>query len=135
MMRDLIIISDKPITYDSIADLVKKEFKSYPLLCDTKDLIYMKKKCSGFELEFSPNDILSDPECMMDETVDRCPNKDAYLTNLNYTTPDIAKRIIRLIVNNFGNMWIQSDEDDDWFGTAQEFIDNYVYVERKSTLR
>ena len=22
-------------------------------------------------------------------------------------------------------MWIQSDEYDDWFGTAQEYIDNY----------
>ena len=33
-MKDLIIISDKPITYESISDLVKKEFKSYPLLND-----------------------------------------------------------------------------------------------------
>ena len=126
-MRDLIIISDKPITHDSIADLVKEEFKNYPVWSDTQDLLYIKKKCSGFEIEFSPNDILSDPECMMDETVDRCPNKNAYLTNLSYTTPNIAKRIIRLIINEFGNMWIQSDEDDDWFGTAQEFLDNYIY--------
>ena len=126
-MRDLIIISDKPITHDSIADLVKEEFKNYPVWSDTQDLLYIKKKCSGFEIEFSPNDILSDPECMMDETVDRCPNKNAYLTNLSYTTPNIAKRIIRLIINEFGNMWIQSDEDDDWFGTAQEFLDNYTY--------
>ena len=126
-MKDLIIISDKPITHDSIADLIKTEFKSYPLLNDDQDYMYMKKKCSGFEIEFSPNDILSDPECMMDETVDRCPNKNAYLTNVHYTTPEIAKRIIRLIINNFGNMWVQSDEDDDWFGTAQEFLDNYTY--------
>lgn len=134
-MRDLIIISDKPITYESIADIIKNEFKTYPLLNDSKDLIYMKKKCSGFELEFSPNDILCDPECMMDDTVDRCPNKNAYLTNLNYTTPDIAKRIIRLIEPLFGNMWIQSDEDDDWFGTAKEFIDSYVYISKNRPLR
>ena len=62
---------------------------------------------------------------MMDDTVDKCPNKEAYLTNLNYTSTDIAKRIIKLLIENYGNMWIQSDEDDDWFGTAQEFIDNY----------
>ncbi len=124
-MRDLIILTDEPITYESINQIIKKEFKSYPLLNDDTHLIYMKKKYSGFELELSPNDILSDPECMMDDTVDRCPNKEAFLTNLNYTSIPIAKRIIKLIINNYGNMWIQSDEADDWFGTAQEFLDNY----------
>ena len=118
-MRDLIILTDEPITYESINQIIKKEFRSYPLLNDSQKLIYMKKKYSGFELELSPNDILSDPECMMDDTVDRCPNKEAFLTNLNYTSIPIAKRIIKLIINNYGNMWIQSDEDDDWFGTAQ----------------
>ena len=124
-MRDLIILTDEPITYESINQIIKKEFKSYPLLNDSQKLIYMKKKYSGFELELSPNDISSDPECMMDDTVDRCPNKEAFLTNLNYTSIPIAKRIIKLIINNYGNMWIQSDEADDWFGTAQEFLDNY----------
>ena len=124
-MRDLIILTDEPITYESINQIIKKEFRSYPLLNDSQKLIYIKKKCSGFELELSPNDILSDPECMMDDTVDRCPNKEAFLTNLHYTSIPIAKRIIKLIINNYGNMWIQSDEADDWFGTAQEFLDNY----------
>ncbi len=124
-MRDLIILTDEPITYESINQIIKKEFKSYPLLNDDTHLIYIKKKYSGFELELSPNDILSDPECMMDDTVDRCPNKEAFLTNLSYTSIPIAKRIIKLIINNYGNMWIQSDEADDWFGTAQEFLDNY----------
>ena len=124
-MRDLIILTDEPITYESINKIIKKEFKSYPLLNDDTHLIYMKKKYSGFELELSPNDILSNPECMMDDTVDRCPNKEAFLTNLSYTSIPIAKRIIKLIINNYGNMWIQSDEADDWFGTAQEFLDNY----------
>ena len=98
------------------------------LLNDSKDLIYMKKKSSGFELEFSPNDILSNPDCMMDDTIDKCPNKNAYLTNLSYTTIDLAKRIIKLIEPLFGNMWIQSDEDDDWFGTAKEFLESYNYI-------
>ena len=124
-MRDLIILTDEPITYESINQIIKKEFKSYPLLNDSHNLIYIKKRCSEFKLELSPNDILSDPECMMDDTVDRCPNKEAFLTNLSYTSIPIAKRIIKLIINNYGNMWIQSDEADDWFGTAQEFLDNY----------
>ena len=124
-MKDLIIISDKPITYESISDLVKKEFKSYPLLNDSPDLIYMKKGNRGFELEFSPSDVLDDPECGMEATIDRCPNKKAYLTNLNYTNCEVAKRILNLIKDMFGEMYIQSDEYDDWFGTAQEYIDNY----------
>ncbi len=124
-MKDLIIITDKPITYESISDIVKNEFKSYPIWNDDQDLIYMKRGRKGFELEFSPNDVLDDPECEMDETVDRVPNKKAYLTNLHYTNCEIAKRILKLIKDMFGNMWIQSSEYDDWFGTAQEYIDNY----------
>ena len=124
-MKDLIILTDKPITYDSISAIIKAEFKNYQLLNDDTHLIYVKKRGSGFELELTPNDKLNDPNCMMDDTVDKCPNKEAFLTNLNYTSTDIAKRVIKLIIGYYGNMWIQSDEDDDWFGTAQEIIDNY----------
>ena len=88
-------------------------------------ILIMKDKDDGFELEFSPDDVLDNPKCMMDDTIDRCPNKKAYLTNLSYTNCESTKRIISAIKNLFGNMWIQSDEDDDWFGTAQEFLDNY----------
>ena len=127
-MKDLIIISDKPITYESISDLIKSEFKGYPILNDDVDLIYIKKRNRGFELEFSPNDVLDNPECYMEDIIDRFPNKKAYLTNLHYTNCEIAKRIINIIKDMFGNMWIQSDEYDDWFGTAQEYIDNYKDV-------
>lgn len=126
-MRDLIILTDKPITYESIIDVIRKKFKKYNFYRDDEDLIYIKKKSSGFELELTPNDILDDPNNMMDDTIERCPNKKAYLTNLNYSTLYIAKKVISLIINNYGSMWIQSDEDDDFFGTAQEFLDNYNY--------
>ena len=125
-MRDLIILSDKPITYETIIEIIRTNFKKYNFLRDDKDLIYIKKKRSGFELELTPNDILDDPNNMMDDTINRCPNKKAYLTNLNYSTLDIAKKLISLIINNYGSMWIQSDEDDDFFGTAVEFLNNYT---------
>ena len=99
-MKDLIILTDKPITYDSISSIIKTEFKNYQLLNDDTHLIYVKKRGSGFELELTPNDKLNDPNCMMDDTVDKCPNKEAYLTNLNYTSTDIAKRIIKLLNKN-----------------------------------
>ena len=124
-MRDLIMLTDRPIACNDIATIIKNEFKSYQLLNDSFDLIYMKKKDSGFELELSPDDVLSDPECMMDDTVDKCPNKNAFLTNLSYSKLAVAKRIINLIKDLFGNMWIDVDEAEGWFGTAQEFIDSY----------
>ena len=125
-MRDLIILSEKPITYESIIGIIRTNFKKYNFLRDDKDLIYIKKKRSGFELELTPNDILDDPNNMMDDTINRCPNKKAHLTNLNYSTLDIAKKLISLIIDNYGSMWIQSDEDDDFFGTAVEFLNNYT---------
>ena len=137
-MKDLIIISDKPITYESISDLIKNEFKAYQLLNDTPDLIYMKKGRLGFELELSPNDILDDPESDMEDVIDKCPNKKGYLTNLSYTNCKVSKRILNIIKDMFGNMWIQSDEYDDWFGTVGEYIDNYkdeVFPWQRSNLK
>ena len=87
----------------------------------------MKKTMAGFELDFSPNDILSDPDSWMDESIaiEKCPNKKAYLTNVRYRDLSVVKRLIKLIINNYGSMWIETDETNAWFGTAQEFIDNY----------
>ena len=124
-MLDLIIISDKPIFSKEASNLLKREFSYFIVRGDDPDTLYMKKDGEGFELWFSPNDVLDDPEHFMEETIDRCPNKKAYLTNLSYTSEEIAKKIISILKPLYGNMWIQSDEYDDWFGTADEFIDKY----------
>ena len=61
----------------------------------------------------------------MEDTLKLIPNKKAYLTYLCYTSKTIAAEIIALLKPLYGNMWIQSDEDDKWLGTADEFIQNY----------
>ena len=124
-MKDLIIITDKPITPESCHNLIKSSFKTLLLGSDDNETLYMKKSHRGFELWYSPEDVLDDPNCMMEDTVDRCPNKKAYLTNLSYTSKSIAKKIVELLKPLYGRMWIQSDEEDDWFGTADEFIEIY----------
>jgi len=124
-MKDLIIISDQPITYESCAIMIKDSFKNLILRSDNDEILYMKKSGSGFEIWFSPEDVLNDPNCCMDDTVDRCPNKTAFLTNLSYTSKYIAKKMITVLKPFYGRMWIQSDEPDDWFGTADEFINIY----------
>ncbi len=124
-MKDLIILTDKPITHDSCTNEIKNTFKSLILRADTDDYLYLKKSNHGFEIWFSPEDVLDDPKSMMEETIERCPNKKAYLTNISYTSINIAAKIVSLLKPHYGNMWIQSDEEDDWFGTADEFIDIY----------
>ena len=124
-MKDLIIITDKPITYDSCAAIIKNNFNSLLLLNDDNETIYMKKSGKGFELWFSPKDQLNNPDFFMGNTVQKCPNKEAYLTDLCYTSKTIASKIIQLLKPLYGNMWIQSDEEDSWYGTADEFINDY----------
>ena len=123
-MKDLIILTDKPIT-NTCGDALTIRFKDLKLQTFIEDYIYFKNGNEGFEMWFSPNDVLDDPDSMMDDTVGKCPNKKAHLTNLSYTSKEIAKEVIKFIEPFYGNMWIQSDEIDNWFGTAQEFIDNY----------
>jgi len=124
-MLELIILTDVPIERNSCSTLLKEKFNNLILLNDDDETLYMKKSKRGFELWFSPNDILDDPICMMDDTIEKCPNKKAYLTNLKYTSKNIAKEIIGILLPHYGNMWIQSDEIDDWFGTAEDFINIY----------
>lgn len=124
-MKDLIILTDKPITYNSCSEMIKNDFKNLILRTDLEDYIYFKKSGAGFEIWFSPNDVLDNPENMMGDTIERCPNKKAFLTNVSYTSRTIASKIVSLLKPLYGNMWIQSDEEDDWFGTADDFINIY----------
>ena len=124
-MKDLIIITDKSITYDSCAQIIKNNFKNLILRDDRDLVILMKKKDRGFEFWITPNDVLDDPQFFMGDTVDKCPNKKANINLLCYTHKSIAKKIVELLKPLYGRMWIQSDEEDDWFGTADEFIEIY----------
>lgn len=121
-MKDLIILTDKPIDKDSCYEILTANFRSLNIFNTGSDSLLMKKQKRGFEIWFTPNDVLDDPDCMMDDTIKRCPNKKAFLTNLGYTSETIAKKVIELLKPQYGNMWIQSDEEDDWFGSADEFI-------------
>lgn len=124
-MLDLIILTDSPITYESCASLIKSNFKSLLLCADDEESILMKKSGKGFEIWFTPNDQLDNPDMFMEDTYEKCPNKKAFLTNVSYTSKHYAKKLIELIRQAYGNMWIQSDEEDNWFGTAKEFIEIY----------
>lgn len=124
-MKDLIILTDNPIRNEICSTILINKFKNKLVLNNDSESLYIKKSSSGFELWFSPNDQLDNPKCMMGDTIEKCPNKKAYLTNLSYTSKAIASSIISTLKPLFGNMWVQSDEDDDWFGTADEFINDY----------
>ena len=124
-MKDLIILTDKPITSESCSNLIKNIFKKLLVRNDNQEILYMKKEGIGFELWFTPKDVLDDPDCLMEDTIDKCPNKKAFLTNLSYTSKNVARKIIEVLEPLYGNMWIQSDEEDNWFGTASDFINNY----------
>ena len=122
-MRDLIILTDKPINKESCIQLIKKEFKSKKTISETEDFLYMKGNGAGFEIDFTPNDKLSDPlSDMDDDTIEKCPNKNAYLTNLSYTTNYVAAKVIMLLMPLYGRMWID-DEELNIFSTAEEFVD------------
>lgn len=125
-MKDLIILTDKPIDKVSCYEILITNFCSLNIFNTGNDSLLMKKQKRGFEIWFTPDDVLDNPECMMDDTIDKCPNKKAFLTNLSYTSETIAKKVIELLKPLYGNMWIQSDEEDDWFGTADEFINKQL---------
>jgi len=124
-MQDLIILTDEPITLETCEKVLKEKMSDFKTLNSNSECLYMKNNDKGFELWFTPNDSIDDPEFEMGETLEKCPNKKAFLTNLSYSSRAIGKRVITLIQNLYGNMWIQSDEEDNWFGSANDFINIY----------
>jgi len=93
-MKDIIILTDKPITYDSCSKIIKDSFKTLNLLNDDSETLYMRKAKSGFEMWFSPDDVLDDSNNLMEDTIEKCPNKKAYLTNLSYSSNNISAKVI-----------------------------------------
>ena len=120
-MKDLIIITDLSIDSSTCSPLLKEAFSNKTIHCDCQDYLLIKKDGKGFQIDYTPNDILSDPECMMGDTVEKCPNKNAFLTNLGYSTMPIAIKVIKTLLPHYGRMWIE-DEENDTFSTAEEFI-------------
>jgi len=123
-MQDYIIITDNPIEFEQIKDIFKENFPNFIICNFCNESLFMQKKGNKFEIEFS-KDRLSDPESMMEETIDKCPNKNAYLTNIYVSSIDIAIRVFETLSKIIPLYWIQSDEEDNWFGTNIEFINKH----------
>ena len=124
-MQDLIILTDKPIRYESCVQNILDHFQFWEYGGGDETSIGLYKNDKGLELWFSPEDVLDDPLCFMGDTVDKCPNKKAYLTNLSYRGLESAKKIVECLKPFYGRMWIQNDDVDDWFGTVDEYLEIY----------
>lgn len=121
-MKDMIIISDTPLSKNNLSDLLIKEFKNLSVAENTEQRLYIKRKSSGLEIFYTPADTLEKfKEEMGEETYSAIPNKDSYLTNISVTDSAVAKRVVAVIKNNFGEVWID-DDDYDWLGKASDFL-------------
>lgn len=121
-MRDLILITQKPLTNESIFNALKMAFPSLNVLDSSIDHLLMKSKKQGFEFYFTPNDILSDPANMMgDETISKVPSEFQYLTNVSYTSAYIVKKLVLSLQNELGEFWID-DDDFEWLGSSKDFL-------------
>lgn len=121
-MRDLILITKTPLTSESIFNILKTAFPSFKVLDLHTDHLLMKSKTQGFEIYFTPDDVLSDPANMMgDETIAKVPSCFQFLTNIGYTSASIAKKLIISIQNEIGDFWID-DDDFEWLGSSKDFL-------------
>jgi len=121
-MRDLILITKTPITSDSVLPILKEAFSSLNVLDSSLDHLLMKSKNTGFEIDFTPQDVLSDPKNMMgDETINKVPSAFQYLTNVGYTSAFIVKKLVMTLQNEIGEFWID-DDDFEWLGSSKDFL-------------
>ncbi len=132
-MKDLIIISDNPLSKNNLSGLLIEEFKNLGVGENTEQHLYIKRKSSGLEVYYTPKDTLEKcREEMGEETYARIPNKESYLTNISVSDSTIAKKVVALIKDNFGDVWID-DDDYEWFGKASDFLQSDHQEKREAT--
>ncbi|MCQ2773034.1 MAG: hypothetical protein MJ238_07185 [Bacilli bacterium] len=119
-MRDLVIYSDQALSKESVAALLKNELKSLTVLDDSESHLYIKKKGEGIEIDYTPDDKVSDPDSFCEDIIDLLPNKNAFISSISCTGVKIAKRVVRVLLGHFSNVYIEDDYG--WFGKGEDFL-------------
>lgn len=133
-MRDLILITQRPLTDELVHGILAKTFTAFDVLDSSPDHLLMKSKKNGIEIYFTPDDTLSDPQNMMgEETINSVPCHFQYLTNVSYTGASIAKTLVKSLQEEIGEFWID-DDDFEWLGSSNDFLTSNHQEEKEKAI-
>lgn len=122
-MRDLIFYTKEPITKEKVALQIIEKFKGSEVYLSDKQL-FIGDAPNSFDLQLNSkenrhNTIEYKPD--VDESVKALPNKDAIWNRFGYHDAKIAKKVVRVILDIYPEMWVE-DLECEWIGSAKEYL-------------
>ena len=123
-MRDFYFFTKTKVTAEDCLAPLQKEIKNVKMNGDT-DIWIDAKSRSFLWLENSSLDefIVED----LDEFKKQIPLQNPYVTYFETHRSIDAKRVLAVLMQLYPEIYVNVDDESDWFGTAQEYLDTEFY--------
>ena len=123
-MRDFYFFTNTPLTAKDCYESLKKEIKYIEMNGDT-DIWINYKKSKSFLWFY--NERLEDYWCCTEEEFaemkKQIPIDEPYINHFETHRSIDAKRVISVLLTLYPELYIDINDDTDWQGTAQEYLD------------
>ena len=123
-MRDFYFFTKTKVTVEDCLAPLQKEIKNVKMNGDM-DIWIDAKSRSFLWLENSSLDefIVED----LDEFKKQIPLQNPYVTYFETHRSIDAKRVLAVLMQLYPEIYVNVDDESDWFGTAQEYLDTEFY--------
>ena len=123
-MRDFYFFTKTKVTAEDCFEALQKEIKNIKMNGDT-DIWIDAKSRSFLWLENSSLDefIVED----LDEFKKQIPLQNPYVTYFETHRSIDAKRVLAVLMQLYPEIYVNVDDESDWYGTAQEYLDTEFY--------
>jgi hypothetical protein len=124
-MRDILLFTEQPMVYEDCKRSILRDVKKADTN-QTDGFWSTAKFFWSFDIE---NETVfenaSSPEYIQELTdwAKRIPIKDPFINYMEVHRSIDAKRIIKALLPLYPELYINIDDESDWFGSAQEYLD------------
>jgi len=123
-MRDFYFFTKTKVTAEDCFEALQKEIKQVRM--NGKSDIKIDAKSRSYLWLY--NDRIEDfEEEEIEELKRRIPIEDPYVTDFETHRSIDAKRVIKVLMKLYPELYINVNDESDWFGTAQEYLDTEFY--------
>lgn len=124
-MRDIYLFTKNPIIYEKCEELIFANIKN--VATNKKNAFWANSKIF-WKFEIANETIFEgadSPDYIQElkEWAKNIPIENPFVNYIGIHRSIDAKRIIQALLSTYSDLYINIDDETDWFGTAQEYLD------------
>lgn len=122
-MRDVYLFTSKKITAQDCFESLSKEIKHIEM--NGKDNIWINAKFRSFLWFYNEtiDDFFFESQEAKDEYKKKIPIENPYVTDFETHRSIDLKRVIKVLMQLYPELYINVDDSTNWLGSAQEYLD------------